>query len=76
MAGRSARRRARGNRNVGPFDADLEIAGGGPRGLGIAGRRRIAGIEPGRTLLASGRVGDHDGRPAMYNPRYELRAPQ
>jgi hypothetical protein len=40
------------------------------------GRRRIAGIEPGRTLLASGRVGEHDGRPAMYNPRYELRAPQ
>lgn len=36
------------------------------------GRRRIAGIEPGRKLLARGRVGDHDGRYAIYNPWYEL----
>lgn len=37
------------------------------------GRRRIAGIEPGRSILARGRVGEHDGHPAIYNPRYELR---
>jgi hypothetical protein len=40
------------------------------------GRRRIPGVEPGRALVASGRVGEHNGRPAMYNPRYELRAAQ
>lgn len=38
------------------------------------GRRRIAGVTPGRTVYATGRVGDHDGRLAIYNPRYELRA--
>jgi RecG-like helicase len=36
------------------------------------GRRRIAGIEPGRKLLARGRVGLHNGRLAIYNPWYEL----
>ncbi len=36
------------------------------------GRRRIAGIEPGRRLVARGRVGVHDGRLAIYNPWYEL----
>lgn len=39
------------------------------------GRRRIAGIEPGRTVMARGRVGVHDGRLAIYNPWYELRVP-
>jgi hypothetical protein len=39
------------------------------------GRRRIAGIEPGRRLKASGRVGEHAGRRAIYNPRYELLGP-
>ncbi|HEY3737340.1 MAG TPA: OB-fold nucleic acid binding domain-containing protein [Jatrophihabitans sp.] len=38
------------------------------------GRRRIAGIEPGRRLIARGRVGDHEGAPAIYNPWYELQA--
>jgi hypothetical protein len=36
------------------------------------GRRRIAGIEPGRKLLARGRVGRHNGKYAIYNPWYEL----
>jgi RecG-like helicase len=39
------------------------------------GRRRIAGIEPGRRVLARGRVGVHNGRLAMYNPWYELLSP-
>jgi hypothetical protein len=39
------------------------------------GRRRVAGIEPGRTVMARGRVGIHDGRLAIYNPWYELRQP-
>jgi hypothetical protein len=37
------------------------------------GRRRIAGIEPGRLLRAEGLVSVQDGRKVMFNPRYELR---
>lgn len=37
------------------------------------GRRRIAGIEPGGSLLASGRVCTTDGQRVIFNPRYELR---
>lgn len=36
------------------------------------GRRRIPGIEPGRTLRASGRLAVRDGRKVIYNPYYEL----
>lgn len=36
------------------------------------GRRRIAGIGPGRSIQVSGRIGVHDGARVMYNPRYEL----
>ncbi len=36
------------------------------------GRRRIAGIEPGRKVRARGRVGLHNGKLAIYNPWYEL----
>ncbi|MEU4802388.1 OB-fold nucleic acid binding domain-containing protein [Actinosynnema sp. NPDC023587] len=36
------------------------------------GRRRIAGIEPGRTLKARGRIAVRDGRKVLYNPYYEL----
>lgn len=40
------------------------------------GRRRIPGIEPGRTVRASGRMAVRDGRKVIYNPYYELqRAP-
>jgi hypothetical protein len=39
------------------------------------GRRRIAGIEPGRKVVALGRVGVHNGRKAIYNPWYELLQP-
>jgi hypothetical protein len=48
--------------------------GSGTLALVWLGRRRIAGIEPGRRLLAQGRVTYHEGGPVMYNPRYELRA--
>lgn len=37
------------------------------------GRRKIAGIEPGKTVLIRGRVGERDGRKIVYNPYYELR---
>lgn len=36
------------------------------------GRRRIAGIEPGRSLAVRGCIGDQAGAPLMFNPRYEL----
>jgi hypothetical protein len=39
------------------------------------GRRRITGVEPGRRVVARGRVGMHSGRKVIYNPWYELLPP-
>jgi hypothetical protein len=36
------------------------------------GRRKIAGIEPGRLLTVRGRVAVRDDRKVIYNPYYEL----
>ena len=36
------------------------------------GRRRIAGIDAGRSIQVQGRIGEHSGVRTMYNPRYEL----
>jgi amino acid transporter len=36
------------------------------------GRTRIAGLEPGTVLRASGRVGEYKGHLALANPKYEL----
>lgn len=36
------------------------------------GRRRIAGIDPGRQITVTGRLGRRDGERVLYNPRYEL----
>lgn len=36
------------------------------------GRRRIAGVGPGRAVKVEGRIGTHDGVRVLYNPRYEL----
>jgi hypothetical protein len=36
------------------------------------GRRRVPGLEPGRSLRAHGTVTDRDGLRVIYNPRYEL----
>lgn len=41
--------------------------------LVFLGRRRIRGIDPGRSLVARGRMTEFDGRPTLYNPAYELR---
>jgi hypothetical protein len=38
------------------------------------GRRRIAGVEPGRTLTVRGRVALRDGQKVIFNPYYELSA--
>ena len=37
------------------------------------GRRRIAGIHPGRAIRVSGRIGRHGEDRVLYNPHYELR---
>ncbi len=49
----------------------------GTGGLDVVwlGRRRIGGIEPGRRIRLEGMVCVRDGRPVMYDPRYELYAP-
>jgi hypothetical protein len=38
------------------------------------GRRRIAGVQPGRQIVARGRITVHEGRPVIFNPDYELKA--
>lgn len=53
------------------LEADLDD-GTGSVTLVWLGRRRIVGIEAGRSLTATGRIGVHDGRRIIYNPRYEL----
>ncbi len=37
------------------------------------GRRSIVGIEPGRRMIASGRIAMSHGRRTLFNPKYELR---
>ncbi|MFE4261080.1 OB-fold nucleic acid binding domain-containing protein [Streptomyces sp. NPDC056883] len=37
------------------------------------GRRSIVGIEPGRRMIASGRISMSHGRRVLFNPKYELR---
>lgn len=53
------------------LEADL-FDGSGVITLVWLGRRRIAGITPGRSIDVRGRIGTHDGARVMYNPRYEL----
>lgn len=50
--------------------------GSGSVGLVWLGRREIAGIEPGRRLLVTGRIGPGSDRyhRVMYNPAYTLLA--
>lgn len=47
--------------------------GSGTVSLVWLGRRRVPGIEPGRVIVAGGRITHHQGGPVIYNPRYELR---
>jgi hypothetical protein len=55
------------------LEAEL-FDGSGSVTLVWLGRRRIPGIEPGRTLTARGRFADVEGKRVIYNPRYELGA--
>ncbi|MBT2480439.1 OB-fold nucleic acid binding domain-containing protein [Streptomyces sp. ISL-94] len=47
----------------------------GSAGLDVVwlGRRSIVGIEPGRRMIASGRISMTHGRRVLFNPKYELR---
>jgi hypothetical protein len=38
------------------------------------GRRRIRGIDPGRSLVARGRLTKRDGKITLFSPEYELKA--
>lgn len=46
--------------------------GSGMVGLIFQGRADVAGVNPGDTLVAHGRVGLLDGMPVIFNPSYEL----
>ena len=53
------------------LEAEL-FDGSGSVTLVWLGRRRILGIEPGRTVTARGRFASVDGKRVIYNPWYEL----
>ncbi|MDR3068258.1 MAG: OB-fold nucleic acid binding domain-containing protein [Cellulomonas sp.] len=48
--------------------------GSGSLDLVWLGRREIAGIVPGRRLVVEGMVTRLEGRRALFNPRYQLKA--
>lgn len=48
--------------------------GSGTVNLIWLGRRRIGGVEPGRSIVVRGRITMADGRRVVFNPVYELRA--
>ncbi len=48
------------------------VDGSGAINLVFLGRRQIAALSPGATIVAEGMVGKHDGRLAMINPGYEI----
>jgi len=53
------------------LEADL-FDGTGSVDVVWLGRRRIAGIDPGTTMVAEGRIGEQRGRLMMFNPAYTL----
>ncbi|MGN6608249.1 MAG: OB-fold nucleic acid binding domain-containing protein [Jatrophihabitans sp.] len=59
------------NETVPTLEAEL-FDGSSTLTLVWLGRRRIPGVEPGRRIVAKGRVGLHDGQHAIFNPWYEL----
>jgi hypothetical protein len=61
--------------NLPTLEADL-YDGSDVVTLVFLGRRSIAGIEPGRQLIARGRIALRDDRKVIYNPFYELEAPR
>lgn len=61
--------------NLPTLEAEL-FDGTGTVTLVWLGRRRIAGIEPGRELTARGRVAVRYEQPVIYNPHYSLHPDQ
>lgn len=57
--------------NTPTLEAEL-FDGTGTVTLVWLGRRRIAGIEPGRSLRADGRLAIRDERKVIFNPSYTL----
>src|SRR5690242_13270383 len=53
------------------LEAEL-FDGSGSMTLIFLGRRRIAGIEPGRSVSVVGRLAVRDGRKVIFNPYYVL----
>ncbi len=61
----------------GPPDAEASLEAelfDGTEGVTLIwlGRRRIPGIEPGRTMRVRGRLALREGRKVLYNPYYEI----
>ncbi|MEU3598551.1 OB-fold nucleic acid binding domain-containing protein [Streptomyces sp. NPDC006798] len=54
------------------LEAEL-FDGTAPLDIVWLGRRSIVGIEPGRRMIASGRISMAHGRRVLFNPKYELR---
>jgi hypothetical protein len=71
VAGRLRSVRYTPSENVPTLEAEL-FDGSETLQLVWLGRRRISGVEPGRRMVARGRVGEHSGQKAIYNPWYEL----
>lgn len=57
--------------NLPTLEAEL-FDGSGSVLLVWIGRRSIVGIEPGRSLTATGRLAHRDEKKVIYNPAYEL----
>jgi RecG-like helicase len=58
--------------NVPALEIDL-YDGSGSVSVVWLGRRRIPGIEPGRTMVVCGRLTCNTDKPTIYNPKYELK---
>lgn len=71
MAGRLRSVRFTPRANLPTLQAEL-YDGTGTVDLIWLGRRRIPGIEPGRSLMVRGRVCEQDSRRVIFNPWYEL----
>ena len=56
------------------MEADLYDGSGAVR-LVFLGRRNVAGVEPGRTMAAKGRISRDGTRAVIYNPAYTLVRP-
>lgn len=56
------------------FEAEIDD-GTGRVSLVWLGRRRMNGIQPSCRITARGRVAEHKGGLAIFNPEYEIRLP-